>query len=95
MKFGMKSYFHTREISEISQSTNEDVDNQVPEMILHMKGPIYSTAERNLDSANSVMDQFSKRVYQSTSNPNKYFRQPVQIYPSLLLVNPSKSSKKL
>jgi len=72
--------------------TNENIDNQIPEMILHMKGPMYSTAERNLESINSTADKFSRRVYQSTSKPDKFFRQPVHIYPSLLLVNPSKSS---
>ena len=58
-----------------------------------MKGPMYSTAERNFESINSTMDQFSKRMYLSKANPNRFFRQPIQVYPSLLLTNPSKSCK--
>ena len=58
-----------------------------------MKGPIYSVAERNQGSSNVVMQQFAKRMYFTKANAEQFFRKPIQIYPSLVLINPNKTSK--
>uniref|UniRef100_A0A7S3NCT5 Uncharacterized protein n=1 Tax=Euplotes harpa TaxID=151035 RepID=A0A7S3NCT5_9SPIT len=74
---------------ETSESEGQMHEPPTTEMILHIKGPIYSTAERNSSSSNAVMQQFMKRAYFTNADSEQFFRKPVQEYPSLKMVNPS------
>ena len=61
------------------------------EMVLHMKGPIYSVAERKINTASS-MSHFKNRAYMTNASPNEFFRQPKQEFVSE--VNISKTNRR-
>jgi len=71
-------------IQEISDEMTPSSINKDPnEMILHMKGPIYATAERNISSPEIYQGKLTKRAYLINGRSTQYFRRPQHDYKSL------------
>ena len=87
------------EVSESSQESSHGSkapSQQTPtEMVLHMKGPIYSIAERTESSLDLPHSTQKGRAYLVNAQADQFFRKPMQDYASLKLANPNISSKAL
>jgi hypothetical protein len=80
----------------IIQSSNTDlevVDQYPTEMVLHMKGPIYSVAERSSEVNEFTQYQKRNRAYLVNADSDQFFRRPIQDYESLKVINPSISGR--
>lgn len=67
-------------VSEITKSEDFDNPTKTPtEMILHMKGPMYSVAERKISTANSAAT-LKNGAYSTQLSGNKFFRKPIHEY---------------
>lgn len=78
-------------ISSFMRSEDFDGPKSPTEMVLHMKGPIYSVAERKISTANSNF-LTQKREYPINSSNHAFVRRPVQKL--VQEVNLSKSNRR-
>ncbi|CAI2360727.1 unnamed protein product [Moneuplotes crassus] len=71
----------------IQESSSEFISSSATkdptEMVLHMKGPIYSTAKRNDESHENSEKNWKNRAYMVKTKTNQFFRQAKHNYNSL------------
>lgn len=78
---------------ESAESETTYQGQSLTEMVLYMKGPIYSVADRASMSSGFGHRTLKHRAYMTNATSDQFFRQPKQDYESLKLINPSIQGK--